>query len=198
LELKNSRKELSEGIRQNLTNQQPEYIQDFFTTVQFCFAGNDSQGLRYGTIGTPAKYYLNWKEAEADDTEYKLDKYIKKMCQKDRLIELMRDFVIFDAGVKKLPRPHQYFAVVAARNYVRDSRNGIIWHTQGSGKSITMVLLARGSSSIIPMPGYSSLPTAPNWIPKSPACLPVRVTKPTARKVSAIFNPAWLIPVNAS
>jgi type I restriction enzyme R subunit len=142
LELKNSRKELSEGIRQNLTNQQPEYIQDFFTTVQFCFAGNDSQGLRYGTIGTPAKYYLNWKEAEADDTEYKLDKYIKKMCQKDRLIELMRDFVIFDAGVKKLPRPHQYFAVVAARNYVRDSRNGIIWHTQGSGKSITMVLLA--------------------------------------------------------
>jgi len=142
LELKNSRKEISEGIRQNLTNQDPQYIQDFFTTIQFCFAGNDSQGLRYGSIGTPAKYYLHWKEDEQDNTGYKLDKYLTKMCQKDRMLELMRDFILFDAGVKKLPRPHQYFAVVAARTFVAEQRNGIIWHTQGSGKSITMVLLA--------------------------------------------------------
>jgi type I restriction enzyme R subunit len=142
LELKNSRKELSEGIRQNLTNQDPEYIQDFFTTIQFCFAGNDSQGLRYGTIGTPAKYYLTWKEDEADNSGYKLDKYLTKICEKHRFLELIRDFILFDAGVKKLPRPHQYFAVRAARTFVQDRRNGIIWHTQGSGKSITMVLLA--------------------------------------------------------
>jgi type I restriction enzyme R subunit len=143
LELKNSRKELSEGIRQNLTNQEPEYIQDFFTTVQFTFAGNDSQGLRYGTIGTPAKYYLCWKEDESDDTGYKLDKYLKKMCRKDRIIELMKDFIIFDGGMKKLPRVHQYFAVKEAQKFVKRGDNGIIWHTQGSGKSITMVLLAQ-------------------------------------------------------
>ena len=143
LELKNSRKELSEGIRQNLTNQQPQFIQDFFTSIQFTFAGNDSQGLRYGTTGTPAKYYLTWKEDEEDNRTYKLDKYLKKMCDKERIIELMKDFIIFDGGVKKLPRVHQYFAVKEAQNFVSKSKNGIIWHTQGSGKSITMVLLAQ-------------------------------------------------------
>lgn len=150
IELKNSRKELSEGIRQNLTNQKPEYIQDFFTTIQITFAGNDSQGLRYGTIGTPAKYYLCWKEDEEEDSGYKLDKYLKKMCSKTRLIELMKDFVIFDGGIKKLPRFHQYFAVKKAQNFVKEKKNGIIWHTQGSGKSITMVLLAQWILSHFP------------------------------------------------
>ena len=65
------------------------------------------------------------------------------MCRKDRLIELMHDFVLFDGGIKKLPRVHQYFAIKAAQQHVRDHKGGIIWHTQGSGKSIVMVLLAK-------------------------------------------------------
>ena len=65
------------------------------------------------------------------------------MCRKDRLIELMHDFVLFDGGVKKLPRVHQYFGIKAAQQHVRDRKGGIIWHTQGSGKSIVMVLLAK-------------------------------------------------------
>jgi type I restriction enzyme R subunit len=143
LELKNSRVTIGDGIRQSLSNQQPEFNQRFFSTIQFVFAGNDSEGLQYGTIGTPEKFFLKWKEDEQDDSRFKLDKYLLKLCHKDRLIELIHDFVLFDGGVKKLPRVHQYFGVKAAQKHVRQRKGGIIWHTQGSGKSIVMVLLAK-------------------------------------------------------
>lgn len=143
IELKNSRVSIGDGIRQLLSNQQPEFNAWFFSTVQIVMAGNDSEGLQYGSIGTPEKYFLKWKEDEADNSGYKLDKYLLKLCNKVRLIELMHDFVLFDGGVKKLPRVHQYFGIKAAQAHVRERRGGIIWHTQGSGKSIVMVLLAK-------------------------------------------------------
>jgi type I restriction enzyme R subunit len=142
LELKRSSVSIGDGIRQNLSNQQPAFNAPFFSTVQWVLAGNDSEGLRYGTVGTEEKYFLKWKEDEADDTRYKLDKYLLKLFDKARCIELMRDFVLFD-GQKKLPRHHQYFAIKEAQKYVEARKGGIIWHTQGSGKSIVMVLLAR-------------------------------------------------------
>ncbi|MCS6292695.1 MAG: HsdR family type I site-specific deoxyribonuclease [Nitrospira sp.] len=143
IELKNSRVSIGDGIRQLLSNQQQEFNEWFFSTVQIVFAGNDSEGLQYGTIRTPEKYFLTWKEDEQDNRRFKLDKYLLKMCAKDRLIELMHDFVLFDNGVKKLPRVHQYFGMKAAQASVRQREGGIIWHTQGSGKSIVMVLLAK-------------------------------------------------------
>lgn len=143
IELKNSRVSIGDGIRQCLSNQQKDFNEWFFTTMQIIFAGNDSEGLQYGTIGTPEKYYLSWKEDEEDNERFKLDKYLLKMCQKERIIELMHDFVLFDGGVKKLPRVHQYFGIKAAQNHVRQREGGIIWHTQGSGKSIVMVMLAK-------------------------------------------------------
>lgn len=143
LELKRSYISIGDGIRQSLSNQQPEFHSWFFSTIQFIFAGNDTEGLKYGAIGTPEKYFLTWKEDEEDNSRYKMDKYLLKMCRKDRLLELIYDFVLFDGGAKKLPRPHQYFGVKAAQRHVRDHQSGIIWHTQGSGKSIVMVLLAK-------------------------------------------------------
>jgi type I restriction enzyme R subunit len=143
IELKNSRASIQSGIRQNLSNQQPGFNPWFFSTAQFIFAGNDSQGLRYGTVLTPEKFYVSWKEDEQDDSRIKLDKYLLKMCEKDRMLELARDYVLFDAGQKKVPRPNQYFAVTAAQTYVKNYQGGVIWHTQGSGKSLIMVLLAR-------------------------------------------------------
>jgi type I restriction enzyme, R subunit len=143
IELKNSRVSIGDGIRQLLSNQQKEFNQWFFSTVQIVFAANDSEGLQFGTIVTEEKYFLKWKEDEQDDTRFKLDKYLMKMCEKHRLIELLHDFVLFDGGTKKLPRPHQYFGVKAAQGHVRQRKGGIIWHTQGSGKSIVMVLLAK-------------------------------------------------------
>lgn len=143
IELKNSRVSIGDGIRQSLSNQQPEFNQWFFATNQFVFAGNDSEGLQYGAIGTPEKFFLKWKEDEEDNSRFKLDKYLLKMCEKHRLIELMHDFVLFDSGVKKLPRVHQYFGIKKAQEHVRRREGGIIWHTQGSGKSIVMVMLAK-------------------------------------------------------
>jgi type I restriction enzyme R subunit len=143
LELKRSVVSIGEGIRQSIVNQKREFIHSFFSTVQFVFAGNDTEGLRYGTIDTPEKYYQSWKEDIDDTSQLQLDKYISKMCNKQRLIELMYDFVLFDGGIKKLPRPHQYFGIKAAQEFVKKKEGGIIWHTQGSGKSIVMVMLAK-------------------------------------------------------
>ncbi|HEX3628472.1 MAG TPA: HsdR family type I site-specific deoxyribonuclease [Verrucomicrobiae bacterium] len=143
IELKNSYVSIGDGIRQLLSNQQKMFHEWFFATVQIVFAGNDSEGLRYGAIGTEEKYFLKWKEDETDNSRFKLDKYLLKMCRKDRLIELLYDFVVFDGGIKKLPRVHQYFGVKLAQEHVKAYEGGIIWHTQGSGKSIVMVLLAK-------------------------------------------------------
>lgn len=143
VELKNSRVTIGDGIRQSLSNQQPEFNASFFTTVQFIFAGNDSEGLQYGAIGTAEKYFLKWKEDEQDNSRFKIDKYLLKLCAKRRFLEVIHDFVLFDGGVKKLPRVHQYFGIKAAQEHIRQKKGGIIWHTQGSGKSIVMVLLAK-------------------------------------------------------
>ncbi len=143
LELKRSIVSIGEGIRQSIVNQQEQFIESFFPTVQLIFAGNDTEGLRYGTIGTPEKFYLRWKEDVEDTSRLELDKYLLKMCDKKRLLELIYDFVVFDGGIKKLPRVHQYFAVKAAQKHIRHREGGIIWHTQGSGKSLVMVILAR-------------------------------------------------------
>src|SRR5690606_30312151 len=143
LELKRGTADIAESVNQSISNQKEAFNEWFYTTVQFVMAGNNTQGLKYGTIGTPAKYFLSWKEDEADNTEYKLDKYLKKLCVKDRFLDIIYNAVVFDAGIKKLPRPHQYFALKAAQQYVRRREGGIIWHTQGSGKSLMMVMLGK-------------------------------------------------------
>ena len=141
IELKRSTVSVTEGIRQNLTNQKPEFIEHFFSTMQWVMAGNDTQGLRYGTIQTPEKYYLTWKEDSP--VENILDRAVLQVCEKHRFLELIHDFVVFDSGIKKLCRPNQYFGVRAAHTHVKNREGGIIWHTQGSGKSLTMVWLAK-------------------------------------------------------
>ena len=145
LELKRSTVSVAEGIRQSLDNQKKEFIQPFFSTLQWVMAGNDSEGLRYATIETPEKYYLRWVEdsgAYASEPSL-LDRHLLQVCHKPRLLELIHEFVVFDAGTKKLCRQNQYFGVKAAQDFIRRREGGIIWHTQGSGKSLTMVWLAK-------------------------------------------------------
>lgn len=145
LELKRSTVSVAEGIRQNLDNQKKEFIQPFFSTLQWLMAGNDTEGLRYATIETPEKYYLRWVEetgAHAAEANL-LDRHLLQVCDKARLLELMHDYVVFDAGIKKLCRQNQYFGVKAAQDFIHRREGGIIWHTQGSGKSLTMVWLAK-------------------------------------------------------
>ncbi|MFE7748392.1 type I restriction endonuclease subunit R [Streptomyces sp. NPDC057428] len=141
LELKRSRVAVSEGIRQTIGNQKPEFIRSFFSTVQLVLAGNDVEGLRYGVIDTPEKYWLQWKEPS--EVEEPLDRALLQMCGKERLLELIHDFTVFDSGVRKACRHNQYFGVKAAQERIGRREGGIIWHTQGSGKSLTMVWLAK-------------------------------------------------------
>ena len=141
LELKRSTVSVSEGIRQNLDNQKKIFIQSFFTTMQLIMAGNDTEGMRYGAIETPEKYYLTWKEPSP--CENPLDRALLQTCNKQRFLELIHDFLVFDSGVKKLCRQNQYFGVRAAQDHIRRREGGIIWHTQGSGKSLTMVWLTK-------------------------------------------------------
>ncbi len=141
LELKRSKVSVSEGIRQTIGNQRPEFIRPFFSTVQFVFAGNEVEGLRYGVIDTPEKYWLEWKEPS--EVAEPLDRALLQLCDKQRFLELIHDFIVFDMGVKKGPRHNQYFGVKAAQERIGQREGGIIWHTQGSGKSLTMVWLAK-------------------------------------------------------
>jgi type I restriction enzyme, R subunit len=141
LELKRSTVSVGEGIRQNLDNQKKVFIEHFFSTVQWVMAGNDTEGLRYATIQTPEKYYLGWKEPSPIDNP--LDRALVQLCGKARFLELIHDFIVFDAGEKKLCRHNQYFGVRAAQEHVKGREGGIIWHTQGSGKSLIMIWLAK-------------------------------------------------------
>ena len=143
LELKRSKVSVEKGIYQNLDNQRDDFIKPFYNTIQIVMAGNDSSGLRYGTTKTPAKFYQEWKEQTDEEFDYLLDKHLVQFCEKSRLLELMYDFILFDGGTKILCRPHQYFGVKASQENVKTRKDGIIWHTQGSGKSLTMVWLAQ-------------------------------------------------------
>lgn len=162
IELKSAWSDITKGIRQNLDNQKKTFIRNFFTTVQLLMAGNDTQGLRYGTIGTREKYYLTWKEENPDynpqtdvrdqkylpltpcaGASYALDCALLRLANKERFLEIIHDFIVFDLGTKKVPRHNQYFGVNAAQRRLAQREGGIIWHTQGSGKSLTMVWLAK-------------------------------------------------------
>ena len=103
LELKRSTVSVSEGIRQNLGSQKKTFIQSFFTTVQLVMAGSDTEGLRYGVIETPEKYWLRWKEREAHPAagDNPLLRELSQLCGKERLLEVVHDFIVFDSGVKK-------------------------------------------------------------------------------------------------
>jgi type I restriction enzyme, R subunit len=145
LELKKASVSASEGIRQNISNQSKYFNPWFYTTIQLVLAGNDSNGLYYGTTKTEEKYFLKWKEDNDvyDPNVILLDKHIEQFCNRERLLEIVHDFVIFDHGTKKLCRPNQYFGIKEAQKYIARKEGGIIWHTQGSGKSLTMVWLAK-------------------------------------------------------
>ncbi len=142
IELKRSTVSVSQGIRQNIGNQKDDFIKPFFTTMQLLMAGNDTEGLRFGTTEATEEYFFTWKES-GFEKDNRLDRHILQLCEKKRFLDIVHDFVVFDSGIKKICRHNQYFGVKAAQEYVRRHEGGIIWHTQGSGKSLTMVWLAK-------------------------------------------------------
>lgn len=163
IELKKSTISVKDGIRQQIrNNKNDDEICHFFVPAQFLFAGNDSEGVHYGTILTPEKFWLRWKEPTGqsypNDTPQpeeipelfprsvypnELDRSLMEMLQPKRFLQLIHDCVIYDGGIKKVCRPNQYFAFEAAIPRIRNKQSGIIWHSQGAGKSLMMVWLAQ-------------------------------------------------------
>lgn len=156
---------IDEAISQMIRNQKPDYIPDLFKYVQLVVATNKNE-VKYATCGTPKKFWSMWREENnnwhnevlnkvvigRDMT--KQDEDIVSLFSKERLFEIIQYFTLFDLNVKKIARYQQYFGIQAILERVEERdehgnrKSGVIWHTQGSGKSLTMVMLARYVSSI--------------------------------------------------
>ena len=139
LELKRSSVEVADGIRQLITNQEPLFNEAFFAIAQILLAGNDTQGLHYGTVGTPEQFFVQWKQdvqGESLTAGALLDGPLTHLCNKARLLDLVQHFVIFDGGRKKVPRQHQYRGVKAAQQRMAQHRLHI-WLEQPGEGSVT-------------------------------------------------------------
>lgn len=143
IELKRSTVSLEEGIKQSLSNEL-DLIPSFFTTTQFTVAASDKNGFKYATILTPQKFWCHWKRDDHAVGVKLTDKEsFREFFRKDVFFDLFRNGVINDGGRKKVMRPHQFHALRAAMPRLKEKTDGVIWHSQGSGKSLTMVWLAK-------------------------------------------------------
>ena len=151
---------VEQAVEQNIRNQQKAYIPQLYKFAQIVMATNKN-AVQYATTGTPKKFWSVWKEEDTAFLDAALERHVRgrtpteqdrclvSLFSKERVMELIRYFVLFDANVKKICRYQQYFAVKAimATLRQRDERgnrqSGVVWHTQGSGKSLTMVMLAK-------------------------------------------------------
>lgn len=142
IELKRSIIDVKEGIKQHLSNQK-DLIPSFFTTTQFTAVANETSGFEYATINTPQAYWCPWKK-DTNETGIKLSdvEALSMFFNKQDFLTLFRYGVTTDGGVKKVMRPHQFYALKAAMPRLEKKASGVIWHSQGSGKSLTMVWLA--------------------------------------------------------
>ena len=157
IELKKSSISADEGISQMIRNQGNDEIPQLFKYVQITLAANNHTP-KYATANTPAKFYAVWEEEYqveqlakiiTDRTISNLDKTIFALFSKDRVLDLLHSFILFDNRIKKIARYPQFFAIQEIMNKIKTfdssgSRSGgLIWHTQGSGKSLTMAMLTR-------------------------------------------------------
>lgn len=159
IENKKSSVDVKEGVLQNVRNMMPDYIPQLFKYAQLVLAVNPNKVV-YGTSGTTADYFVEWREQDIEWQEnicrkclpdkqiIEQDRVTASLLDHKRLLEIIQSFILYDNNIKKVARHQQYFAVKHAMARIkgedgRDTRSGVIWHTQGSGKSITMILLVK-------------------------------------------------------
>ncbi|MCF7820293.1 MAG: HsdR family type I site-specific deoxyribonuclease [Candidatus Pacebacteria bacterium] len=191
IENKKSSVSIEQAISQHLRNQGAEYCPKLFVYPQLLISANKEE-LRYGTTGTPSKFYVNWREKDVKlelinkNVSKKINKKINEsiysqllfdlngatygheqnlnrtvteqdrsvflLFGKDRLLDLTKNYILYDAGVKKVMRYQQYFAIKKMLDRITETeqgiegkrrRGGLVWHTQGSGKSLTMVMFVK-------------------------------------------------------
>ena len=155
IECKDSSVPIIQAISQTIRNQKPDYIPQLFKFIQIVMAANKNE-TKYATCGTPDKFWSSWNEQDIEKQNKTLEKVvigrhitkqdrdIVSLFEKKRFLELIKDFIIFEAGQKKICRYQQYSAVKAMLDRIKKERKGgVVWHTQGSGKSITMVYITK-------------------------------------------------------
>lgn len=161
IECKKSSIDIKEGILQNIRNMMPDYIPQLFKYSQLVLAVNPNKVV-YGTTGTTADYFVEWREDEnyldwqkdicmkcsPDGQVLEQDRISVSLLERNRLLEIIKYFIIYDSNIKKIARHQQFFAVKNAINRIIENnqselKGGVIWHTQGSGKSLTMVMLVK-------------------------------------------------------
>ena len=159
IECKKSGVDVMEGVAQNIRNWGNDYIPQLFHYTQLVMAVNPDKVL-YGTCGTPAKYFVSWheddkvwlnewcKKCSPDGTVKEQDRALISLLHPERLLDIIRNFIIYDNSIKKICRYKQYFAVNKCMDRIllkddKNTRNGVVWHTQGSGKTITMIMLTK-------------------------------------------------------
>lgn len=161
IECKSGVVSVDQAVDQSIRNQTDSYIPQLFKYTALVVASNKNE-VKYGTTRTKKRFFSVWnyQNDEKDFIENKVanlnlgrvptyqDHIFTAMMAPDRLLDIARYFVLFDANVKKVCRYQQFYAV---RNIVDtvtkfdkdgNRQSGIIWHTQGSGKSLTMVMIA--------------------------------------------------------
>ena len=159
IECKKSSVDVKEGVLQNVRNMGPDYIPHLFKYTQMVIAMNPNKVV-YGTCGTSADYFVEWRE---DDVQWQesickacspdgyiveQDRAITSLLEKKRFLMLIHDYILYDSNIKKICRHQQFFAVENAIKRIngeddKGKTGGVIWHTQGSGKSLTMVMLVK-------------------------------------------------------
>ncbi|MDA2631656.1 type I restriction endonuclease subunit R [Bacillus cereus] len=160
IECKKASISMEQGISQMIRNQGKDYTPQLFKFVQLVMSTNKNE-TKYATCNTPKRFWSVWKEEKEEWLEEWLDKAVNSrlptmqdkniisLFQPKRLLEITRFFTLFDKDVKKIARYQQYFAIkeiiktIQERDENGNRQSGVIWHTQGSGKSLTMVMLAK-------------------------------------------------------
>ncbi|SJT05918.1 type I restriction endonuclease subunit R [Clostridioides difficile] len=160
IECKKSSLSIEQGISQMIRNQSKDYIPQLFKFIQIAMATNKNE-TKYATCSTPKKFWSVWKEENNKWLEDELDKVVNdriptnqdkniiSLFHPSRVIEFIKYFILFDKDVKKICRYQQYFAIKEIMKTIEENdengnrQSGVVWHTQGSGKSLTMVMVAK-------------------------------------------------------
>ena len=149
-------------LKRNDVDVENAYIEnytDYLDTIPFLFHYNAflmlSNGMeaKVGTLGSKYEFFHEWKRlAEADEGNVALETMLRGICRKENFLDLYENFILYDHSdgrtVKILARNHQYLGVnEAVRAYaerqLREGKLGVFWHTQGSGKSYSMLFLSQ-------------------------------------------------------
>lgn len=149
-----------QAIEQMLRNQNKEYIPQLFKYAQIVVATNKN-AVKYATCYTPKKFWSVWREEQIEWLNKLIEQHVAgreptvqdrgivSLLSPERLLKLTKYFTLYDANIKKICRYQQFFAVeeiiktINTNDTAGNRQSGVIWHTQGSGKSLTMVMIAK-------------------------------------------------------